>query len=111
MSTVLNSIYSMTDRLLRKERKAVDRSVDALLAELKHENTLLAESPLRLLQQVLKIYRGARPVLATFAKLPLVPPTWGAVVESLMRALDALAEPEVIGEIANRFKAGRDLAA
>lgn len=111
MSTVLNHLLSATERLLRKERKAVDRSVDALLSELKHENLLAADSPIRILQRLLRIYRGARPVLAFVAKLPVIPTTWTAVVDSLVRSLDALAAPEVAGEIANRFKAGRDLAA
>ena len=105
----MSKLYLVTDEMIRKEKKNVDKRIVTLLTELGHENMLVPESALGILKRALKIYRGVRPVLSVIAKLPILPPTWAAILDALMRALDALSEPEVIGEITTKFKAGRDL--
>ena len=101
----MSAIFLNTEILIRKEKKNVDKRIAALMTELSHENTLLPETPFRLLQRMLKIYRGVKPVLTVIVKLPILPPTWSAIIEAFMRTLDALDVPEVIG----KFKAGKDL--
>jgi hypothetical protein len=94
-----------TEALIRKEKKAVDRSVNALLAQMGNENTLLPETPMGIVQRVVKIYRGARPALVLIRKLPLVPATWSATIDFLVRGLDALSALD----IPVAFKAGKDI--
>ena len=101
----MSNAFALSETLIRKEKKNVDRRIAALMTELNHETTLLPETPLRLLQRALKFYRGVKPVLGVLVKLPFMPPTWSAIIEGFMRALDALDTAEVIG----KFKAGRDL--
>ena len=101
----MSTIFQDTETLILKEKKAIDRSVTSLMAEMAHENTLLPDTPLRLLQRALKVYRGVRPLFTVIAKLPLLPPTWGAVLEMFIRALDAVAAVDVT----TAFKAGKDL--
>ena len=105
-----DNVYHLSARIMRTDRQKTDKRVNAFFAEFEHENTLLPETPLRLLQKALKIYRAAKPVLTVIVKLPIVPTRWAAVIDAFMRSLDAVDVPEVIGEIAARFKAGKDLA-
>ena len=105
----MSNLYLVTEDIIRKERKSVDKRIVALLADLGHENTLLPEPAIGALKRALKIYRGVKPVLGVIAKLPIVPPVWAAILDAFMRALDALGAPEVIGEITTKFKAGKDL--
>lgn len=101
----MSSVFALAESIILKERKVVDKRILALVKELEHENTLLPETPFRILQRVLKIYRGVKPVISVIVKLPFMPTTWSAVIEALMRALDALDTPEVVA----KFKAGKDL--
>ena len=94
-----------TEALIRKEKKTVDPSVKALLAQMNHESTLLPESPTGVVQQVVKIYRGVKPVLVLIRQFPVVPAKWAAAIDFLMRGLDALSALDV--PVA--FKAGKDL--
>lgn len=101
----MSNVFALAESIIRKEKKDVDKRINALMTELAHENTLLPETPFRILQRVLKIYRGVKPVFSVIVRLPFMPTTWSAVIEALMRALDALDVPEVIA----KFKAGKDL--
>ena len=105
----MSNLYLVTDDMIRKERKTVDKRLAALLTDLGHESMFVPESALGILKRALKIYRGIKPVLSVIAKLPIMPPMWAAILDALMRALDALSVPEVIGEITTKFKAGKDL--
>ena len=97
--------FQMTENLIRKEKKNIDRGVNALMAEMAHENTLLPDTPLRIVQRVVTFYRGVRPILVVVTKLPIIPPSWTGVVNIFINALDALAQIDVTAE----FKAGKDL--
>ena len=105
----MTDIVIVTQNILRKDKKDVDRAVKATLADMGHEN-VLTETPLRIIQQLLKLYRGGgRLILVVFLKLPVFPAPWKTLVQYLVDYLDRLADPEVIGEIAGKFKAGKDL--
>lgn len=86
---------------IKDSRANVDRSILALTREMRHENTLIEESPSSRLQKVLKIYRGIKPLLAVLGTLPLIPSNWRGAIVIFTQALDALATAD--------FKAGKDL--
>ena len=96
-----------SEALIRANKRSVDASLRNLQKELEHENTLVQETPAGLLQRVVKIYRGIKPVLSVVSTLPLIPPMWRAAVVMFVQALDALAG--VTGELTVQFKAGKDL--
>ncbi|PYQ25509.1 MAG: hypothetical protein DMF56_27230 [Acidobacteria bacterium] len=96
-----------SETTIKNSKRAVDRSVRALMQEMEAENTLVAETPLSRLQKVLKIYRGVKPLLAVLGSLPLIPSTWRAAIVMFDQALEALSG--VGGEITAQFKAGKDL--
>jgi hypothetical protein len=100
-----NTTTQNTEALILKAKKEIDRDIRALNSLMEHENTLLPQSPLRLLQRVLKIYAGIKPLLALLANLPVIPATWSGAIGMFIRALDAVAAVDVTTE----FKAGRDL--
>jgi hypothetical protein len=95
------------ETIIAANKQSIDRSVLALMQELKHENMLLAESPTGTLQRVLKIFRGIKPLLTVLSHLPGLPSTWRAALVMLIQALDSLtlAGPDLTAS----FKAGRDL--
>jgi len=93
--------------LIKAGKKSVDRSVRALMQEMEHENTLVAETPVARFQKVLKIYRNIKPLFALISAIPLIPSTWRAALVMLDQALEALAG--VSGELTAQFKAGKDL--
>jgi len=96
-----------SEELIAKNKRTIDRSVRTLVQEMEHENTLLAESPSGVVQRVLKVYRGIKPLLTLLHALPILPLSWRASLGMLIQALDALA---LAGpEITNGFKAGKDL--
>ncbi len=97
----------LTATVINRSKKSVDRSIRTMLAELEHENTLIADPPATRVQKVLKIYRGIKPLLTVVAELPLLPATWRAALHVFLQALDSLAA--VGGDISAAFKAGRDL--
>jgi hypothetical protein len=95
------------DTIIAANKTAIDRSVLALMQELKHENMLLAESPSGTLQRALKIFRGIKPLLTVLSNLPFLPSTWRAALVLFIQALDSLT---LVGpELTAGFKAGRDL--
>lgn len=100
-----NELSSQT--VIKASKKAIDRSVRALMQEMEHETTLAEESPVTRLQKVLKIYRGIKPLFTIIGTLPLIPSTWRAAIVMFDQSLDALSA--VGGEITASFKAGRDL--
>ena len=106
----MSNLYLISDHMIRKERKTSDKRIASLLTELGHQDMLLPESALSILKRALKVYRGVKPVLSVIVKLPIIPPAWVGIIDALMRALDALDTPEVIGEITSKFKAGKDLS-
>lgn len=93
--------------LIAKGKRTVDRSVRALMAEMEHENTLLADTTGGRLQHLLKIYRGVKPLLAILNALPLIPSNWRAAMVLFTQAVEALANA-ASRENAG-FKAGKDL--
>ena len=96
-----------SEAAIAKDKKSIDRSVRALMREMEHENTLVAETPSSRLQRVLKIFRSLKPALAVISSLPLIPVNWRGAITMLVQALDALA---LVGpEITVEFKAGKDL--
>ena len=92
---------------LRPSEKSVNGSIRTLLQELKHEETVAAESPASRLQRVLKIYSGLKPLLAALAVFPFIPTAWRKSLVLFTQALEALSlsAPEVTAA----FKAGKDL--
>ena len=105
MST--NTNHQASEAIIQSNKKIIDRGVRTLMAEMEHENTLAAESPVTRFQKVLKIYRGIKPLFKILSTLPLVPPTWRAAVVMFDQALEALSG--VSGELIEPFKAGKDL--
>ena len=97
--------FKLTESIIVKEKRNVDRSIKSLTADLQQENTLLPDTPMRIVQRVVRIYKGFRPVLVVFTKLPIIPQTWTGVADVFIRALDALVDIDVTAS----FKAGRDL--
>ena len=96
-----------SEAAIAASKKSIDREVRALLREMEHENTLVAETPNSRLQRVLKIFRSLKPALAVISSLPLIPGNWRGAITMLVQALDALA---LVGpEITAEFKAGKDL--
>jgi hypothetical protein len=96
-----------SEEAIATSKKSIDREVRALLQEMEHENTLVAETPNSRLQRVLKIFRSLKPALAVIVALPLIPGNWRAAITLLVQALDSLA---LVGpEITAQFKAGKDL--
>ena len=101
----LNTLSSETT--ITKSKRSVDRHVRALMQEMEHENTLVQESPAGVLQRVLKIFRGIKPMFVVLGSLPLIPSTWRAAMAMFVQALDALA---IAGpDFTAGFKAGKDL--
>ena len=98
----------LSEAMIAKSKRSIDRQVSNFLQDMGHENTLLHESPNGRLQKVLKIYRGIKPVFAVIGSLPLIPSTWRAAIVMFTQALDALTA--VGGDITAQFKAGKDLA-
>jgi hypothetical protein len=105
MSTNSNDLAF--ENTIKAAKRVIDRSLRALMHELEHENTLLAETPVGKFQKVLKIYRGIKPLLKVLSAVPLIPTAWRASIVMLDQALEALAG--VSGELTAQFKAGRDL--
>jgi hypothetical protein len=106
----MSNIFVITESIITKEKKSVDRQVGPLLRELSNENTLLPETPLRIVQRLVRLWQGGgKVVFAVVSRLPLIPNNWRMVINAIASALDAAAQPEVIGEIAGKFKAGKDL--
>jgi len=96
-----------SEAMIARNKKSIDRSVRTLMQEMEHENTLLAASPSGVVQRVLKVYRGIKPLLTLLGSLPILPLSWRASLAMFIQALDALA---LAGpEITNGFKAGKDL--
>ena len=79
-----------SEELIAKSKKTIDRSVRTLVQEMEHENTLMAESPSGIVQRVLKVYRGIKPLLTLLNSLPILPMNWRASLGMLIHALDAL---------------------
>jgi len=96
-----------SEAIIRANKRAIDRSIRALIQEMESENTLVAESPLSRFQKVLKLYRGLKPVFAVLGTIPLIPSTWRTAIGMFDQALEALSG--VGGDITARFKAGKDL--
>jgi hypothetical protein len=104
MSTKPSDLSEIT---IKQSKKTVDRSIRTLLADMEHENTLVAETASGRLQRVLKIYRGIKPLLSVLGSLALLPQTWRAAIVLFNQALDALS---LVGsEATAEFKAGKDL--
>jgi len=78
---------------------AIDASIRSLDMEEEQGNTLIA-APGSRLERVAKIYRAVKPLLKAIAILPLLPPTWRAVLQLFLSTLD---------EVDASFKAGKDL--
>jgi len=95
----------LTEDLIKSNKASIDRSVRNLMADMQHENTLIADTANGRLQKVLKVYRGIKPLLAVLGNLPLLPSTWRAAVVIFNQALESLAAVDVTAE----FKAGKDL--
>ncbi|HEV7240808.1 MAG TPA: hypothetical protein VGQ36_16330 [Thermoanaerobaculia bacterium] len=100
-----NDPRDLTEKVILKDKKTVDRSIRTLMADMEHENTLLAESANSRVQRVLKVYRGIKPLFAVLASLPILPSNWRAAIVMFNQVLESLAAVDVAGE----FKAGKDL--
>lgn len=96
---------TQTETLLKLSKKSVDRSIRTLVAEMEHENTLLAESAGGRVQRLLEIYRGIKPLLTVLASLPLLPSNWRAALVIFNQVLESLATSGITAD----FKAGKDL--
>ena len=110
-STITNSKIlhpkQSSEEAITANKQSIDREVRALMREMEHENTLVAETPNSRLQRVLKIFRSLKPALAVIGALPLIPANWRGAITVFIQALDALA---LVGpEITAQFKAGKDL--
>jgi hypothetical protein len=96
-----------SEELIAKHKQSVGRTIRALVQEMEHEQTVVAETPIGTLQRVLKVYRQTKPLLAVLGTLPIVPLTWRMALTGFTQALDALAT--AAPEITAGFKAGKDL--
>ena len=97
----------LSEAIIAKSKRGVDRKVRNLMLEMEQENTLLQETPLGILQKVLKIFRATTPLFAVLVNLPFIPMGWRGAISMLVHALDALTE--VGPDITASFKAGRDI--
>lgn len=105
-SKEVNAIQA-TEVMLAKGKRNVDRKVRNLNAEMEFENTLLPATTSNRLQQLLKIYRNVKPLLAILSNLPLIPANWRGAMAIFTQAVEALAEAAT-RENAD-FKAGKDI--
>ena len=97
----------LSEAIIAKSKRGVDRKVRNLMQEMEQENTLLQETPIGILQKVLKIFRSTKPLFAVLVSLPFIPSTWRGALGMLVQALDALTE--VGPDFTTSFKAGRDI--
>ena len=97
----------LSEAIIAKAKRSIDRKVRDMFQEMEHENTLLQETPLAILQKVLKIFRSTKPLFALLGSLPFIPSTWRGAIGMLVQALDALTEAGP--ELTASFKAGRDI--
>ena len=97
----------LSEAVILKSKRSVDRHVRGMMQEMEHENTLVQETPNGRLQRVLKIFRGIKPLFAVVVSLPLIPSTWRGAISMLVQALDALAA--VGPDFTADFKAGKDI--
>lgn len=102
----VNAIQA-TEVMLAKGKRNVDRNVRNLNAEMEFENTLLPATTSNRLQQLLKIYRNVKPLLAILSNLPLIPANWRGAMAIFTQAVEALAEAVTRENAA--FKAGKDI--
>ena len=100
---------AQTETIIKLSKKSVDRSIRTLMAEMEHENTLLAESNGGRVQRLRKVYRNVKPLLGVLVSLPLIPHNWRAALGILIQVLDSLATSDVPSDVTADFKAGRDL--
>ena len=97
----------LSEAMITKSKRSIDRQVSNFLQDSGHENTLLQETPTGRLQKVLRIYRATKPLFTVVSTLPLIPSMWRAAIVMLLQALEALAE--VGPDITADFKAGKDI--
>ena len=95
------------DFVAYKMRKQLDASVRRAVSSLEHENTLLAMSPIAVLQRLLKVYKNLKPLLVFLTTFPLVPQSVRTGIGLLLQMLESVVT--VTPEIVSRFKAGKDL--
>jgi hypothetical protein len=87
-----------------KTWKTIDRSIKTLdIATMEEEHTAVPVTFVGIVDQVVQIYNGIKPLIAVLSTLPLLPQAWRAAVAVFSSKLDALA----VGLPA--FKAGKDL--
>jgi hypothetical protein len=87
----------------------IDQAIRTLDLHPVQARTILAPriTPGDRLQQVLKIYKGIKPLLTAVSMLPVIPETWRAAALLLVQSLDALAAVVPAGATVE-FKAGKD---
>ena len=101
---------------------AINASIRTL--NLEAQPTLQAQSLPTLIQRLLTLYRGIRPLLMALATLPFIPASWRAALAAFLGVLEALAaasapasgemaagdlDPIPIPSTDPSFKAGKDL--
>ena len=99
----------LSETVIAKSKRSVDRNVRNLMQEMEHENTLLQESPNSRVQRVLKMFRGLKPLFVVIGALPLLPPNWRGAFAMFIQALDALAQVGTDFTTTTSFKAGKDI--
>ena len=100
---------NVNDFVSYKTRKQLDASVKRTLSSIEHENTLMAMSPIAILQRLVKAYKNLKPLLVFLTTFPLVPQSVKTGMGIMIQLLESLIT--VTPEIVAKFKAGRDLAA
>ena len=99
------NIFEATVNVIKKNKTGVDRGLRTLNAELEHEATVVMDTPKSIVQRVVKVYRGVKPLLTVLSTLPILPSTWRGGIVIFIQVLDGLAAID----ISAAFKAGRDL--
>ncbi|HEX6098214.1 MAG TPA: hypothetical protein VF432_17940 [Thermoanaerobaculia bacterium] len=60
-------------------------------------------------QRAIRIYGTVRPKLTALASFPVIPAPWRRGITQFLDALDAVAADPSAGNVAARFKAGKDI--
>lgn len=97
----------VSEVMLTRGKRNVDRKVRNLIEEMEFENTLLPLTADNRLQQLLKIYRNVKPLLTIVSNLPFIPANWRGAMAIFTQAVEALAEAVTRENAA--FKAGKDI--
>jgi hypothetical protein len=90
-----------------RTKREINARVREIIASVEAERALIAITPHDLLQRLLKVYLGLKPLFAFLSTFPILPKAWRDGIKLFASVLDALVMVAPDGTVV--FKAGKDL--